>query len=113
MRTLESARIGLVVVRVGNPKERVFTRGRPEAGYVPDPLAGRTLAALAAAGAERADSAVEAARAARDILGSGPTAKSGRGVQLTALGPFLALLALVPLALLLRAPAFRRLAAAE
>lgn len=113
MRTLRSARIGVVLVRVGNTKERVFTRGRPESGYVPDPLAARSLAALAAAGGKRAENAEEAVRAARAVLGSGPTAKRGRGERLTALGPFLALLSLLPLALLVRAPAFRRFAPAE
>jgi hypothetical protein len=102
-RALRDARIQLVLVRVGDTGERVFTRGRAEHNYTPDPLAGETLDALArAAGGTSVgeDDVATAARAARDDLGSGPTAARGRGERLIPLGPFLALLALVPLAFL-------------
>lgn len=109
-RSLASARIGLVLVRVGNPSERVFSNGRPEGRYVPDPLAAETLDQLAAAAGGRAVAETDAggaARAGRDFLGSGPTAARGRGERLITLGPYLALLALLPLAYLLRATGFR------
>jgi hypothetical protein len=114
--TLAAARMGLVLVRVGNTDERVFTAGRPERNYVPDPLAGETLDSLAgAAGGSAFGEADEsgAVRAARDYLGSGPTAERGRGERVIPLGPYLALLALIPLAFLLRGPSFPRPVLAE
>jgi hypothetical protein len=115
-RALTSAHTSVVLVRIGDTSERVFNRGRREPGYVPDPLAPELVDALASAAGGSAleeGDAADAARAARDFLGSGPTAERGRGERLTALGPFLALLSLLPLAFLLRAPGFRRAAAQE
>ena len=106
-RVLAAARIGLVVVRVGDEAERVYDHGRPEAGYVPDPLAGEAVAALAGENAFAERDAADAARAARDLLGRGPTVERERARRLVPLGPYLALLALLPLALLLRLPGFR------
>jgi hypothetical protein len=114
--TLRAGRIGLVLVHVGNTDERVFTRGRAETNYAPDPLAGEALDALAgAAGGESVaeDDVGGAGRAARNYLGSGPTAERGRGERLIPLGPYLALLALVPLAFLVRGRPFPRPAFAE
>jgi VWA domain-containing protein len=115
-RALTSARTGVVLVRVGAANERVFNAGKPEPGYVPDPFAPEMLDALASSAGGSAleeRDAGDAARAARDFLGSGPTAERGRGERLLSLGPFLALLSLLPLAFLIRAPAFRRVAPQE
>jgi len=103
-RALKAARIGLVLVRVGNARERVFTRGRPEPSYRPDPLAGQTIDALAAATGHTT---------ARDFLGSGRTHALRRGERLLPLGPLTAVLALVPLSFLLRRPRSRKLALAN
>jgi hypothetical protein len=83
---------------------------------VPDPLAPELVEALASSAGGSAleeGDAGDAARAARDFLGSGPTTEGGRGERLIALAPFLALLSLLPLAFLIRAPAFRRAAPQE
>jgi hypothetical protein len=92
---LREAKIGLVLVRVGDVDERVFTQGRPEPGYRPDPLAASTIDALADATGRTT---------ARDYLGSGPTHALGRGERLFPLGPLTAVLTLVPLGFLLRRP---------
>jgi hypothetical protein len=115
-RALTSARTGVVLVRIGDTSERVFNDGKPEPGYVPDPLAPELVEALASSAGGSAleeGDAGDAARAARDFLGSGPTTEGGRGERLLALAPFLALLSLLPLAFLIRAPAFRRAAPQE
>jgi hypothetical protein len=90
---------------MGGPREAVFRAdGTPEGAYRPNPASGSTLAALAGAtgGAvfgERQTAA--AATAVRDALGSGPTVRLGLEPHTRPLGRFLALLALLPLALVL------------
>ena len=95
----------LVLVHVWGPHESVFrTDGTPEGAYRPNPSSGATLASLASAtggavfGERRAGAA---AKAVRDALGSGPTARLGLVPHTRALGRFLALLALLPLGLVL------------
>jgi VWA domain-containing protein len=115
-RALTSGHIGLVLVRIGSTSERVFSGGRAEPRYVPDQLALRVVDSLAAAAGGSAvgeEDTAAAVRGARDYLGSGPTGNRGRGERLIPLGPLLALLALVPLGFLVRAPGFRRVALAE
>jgi hypothetical protein len=102
-RALRAAGTGVVPVRMGSPSERIYNDGRLEPRYVPDPLAGEVLDSLATANGRSAlgeDDVAGATRVARDFLGSGPTTERGRGERVIALGPFVALLALLPLAFL-------------
>jgi hypothetical protein len=99
--------IGVVVVRFWNAGESVFApSGRPETAYRPDPAAPAELDALAAAtGGDRAFGESNLAAAAarlRSLIGTGPTtAVVARERRETPLAPFIALAALVPLALLI------------
>jgi Ca-activated chloride channel homolog len=91
----------LVVVRVGDQGERVYhADGTPEA-YRPDPSAAATVARLASATGGRVATPPSAGSAVRAALGSGPTAARGRERSITALAPWLAGLAAVPLLFLL------------
>jgi hypothetical protein len=95
----------LVLVHVGGPREAVFRPdGKPEAAYRPDPASGAALASLASATGgpvlDERQTAV-AARAVQKALGSGPTVRLGLQPHTRALGRFFALLALLPLALVL------------
>lgn len=98
--------VGVVVVRFWSAGESVFgPSGRPETAYRPDPAAPATLDSLAAAtGGDRAyaesDLGAAAARL-HSLLGTGPThAVVARARRETPLAPFVALAALVPLALI-------------
>jgi hypothetical protein len=99
-------RTALVVVRVGNGDERVYgPDGAPLAAYRPDPGSTAELAALTAATGGRSFDETDlggAETAARQDLGKGPTVNEGVATSQTALGPYLALAALLPLAGLLR-----------
>jgi hypothetical protein len=105
VRRLSRAGIGLLVVRFWAPGERVFAAdGSPEA-YRPDPGAGQELDRLAAGFAggtvfAEADRAALAA-AARRSLSTGPAVETGETVRAVAVGPYVALAAALPLALLL------------
>jgi hypothetical protein len=104
-----------IFIQVGSQRESVFgPDGRPETGYHPDPSSGEALAGLAQAAhgsSFREDDLGAAARAVRAALGSGPTTREGLTVSTTALAPFFALAALVPLLLLLPEGRTRSLAA--
>ncbi|MGZ4381766.1 MAG: VWA domain-containing protein [Gaiellaceae bacterium] len=95
----------LVLVHVWGPREAVFRAdGTPEGAYRPDPASGAELDSLAGATGgsafgERQTAA--AAKAVRDALGNGPTVRLGLEPHTRALGRFLALLALLPLGLVL------------
>ncbi len=95
----------LVLVHVWGPHESVFRAdGTPEGAYRPNPASGAALASLAEAtgGAVFGErQAAAAAKAVRDALGSGPTARLGLEPHTRPLGRFLALLALLPLGLVL------------
>lgn len=98
---------GVVVVGFWSPGESVFgPSGRPEVAYRPDPAAPATLDALAAAtgGSAFGESDLGAAAARlRGLLGNGPTEPVvGRTRSETPLAPFVALVALAPLALFVR-----------
>jgi hypothetical protein len=100
------AGVGVVVVRFWNADESVYgPNGRPETAYRPDPAAPAALDSLAAAtGGGRAfgehDIGAATARL-RSLLGTGPTKSVvARTRSETSLAPFIALLALLPLALL-------------
>ena len=99
--------IGLVFVHVWDRDERVFTRGAPEAGYLPDPAARSTLDRLAEStrGSVHSEGDLGAAvQSARDVLGTGPTVVRGESGRRHALAPYLAFVALLPLTLLLARP---------
>jgi hypothetical protein len=88
------------IVPVGNPGERVYRRdGQPEA-YRPAPTAG--LQALASATGGRIVDEAGAAQAARDALGSGPTALQGRARKTTPLSPYILLAAALVLVVIVR-----------
>lgn len=96
----------LVLVHVWSPREAIFhVDGTPEPGYRPDPRSTATLQSLAQAaggavfGEGDADRAADAVRAA---LGAGPTARAGIDRRTHPLGRYVALVALLPLGLVLR-----------
>jgi hypothetical protein len=96
----------LVLVHVWGADESIYgADGAPEAAYHPDPASRAMLASLAdAAGVsvcgERQTGRVVAA--VRRALGSGPPATAGLELRTRPLGRYVALVALVPLALVLR-----------
>ena len=98
--------MSLVVVRVGNGNESVFApSGRPETAYRPDPAAPGLIESLAAAtGGDRALTEDDLGTVAANIraqLGTGPTSPVvTRTRSETPLAPFIALLALLPLTVL-------------
>jgi hypothetical protein len=96
--------IDVVFVQVWGADEQVFSRGVPEPQYRPDPNARATLDRLAASarGAVYSEGPVgAAARKARELLGSGPTAVEGEEAGKVPLAPYLAAAALFPFGLLL------------
>ena len=98
--------MSLVVVRVGNGSESVFDpSGRPETAYRPDPAAPGLIESLAAAtGGDRALTEDDLGTVAANIraqLSTGPTSPVvTRTRSETPLAPFIALLALLPLTVL-------------
>jgi hypothetical protein len=100
------AGIGVVVVRFWAADESVYgPTGRPETSYRPDPNAPAALDSLATATGGRTafgeGSLGAAAAKLRALQGSGPTTSVvDRTRRETPLAPFVALLALIPLALL-------------
>ena len=103
-RLLGRASVKTVFVQLWDPAERVYTNGREEPQYRPDP-AGRTLLeALAVATGGSVYSEGEAAAAAsksRQLIGSGPTRAQGVREARSGLAAYLALAALLPVGLLL------------
>jgi hypothetical protein len=114
-RALGHAGIELVLVHVSAPGEQIYDAGTPEPGYHEDPTSGTILATLAQAtgGTVVPEHDVGGAvRAAEKALGSGPTVVTGRTEHTRTIAPYVALLALIPLVLLAREGAWRRLAPA-
>lgn len=103
-RRLRAADVELVLVHVWRLGERL------EDVYRPDAASAETLRSLAAAVGGRAleegDGAAGIVSAARAALGSGRTEARGTVERLTPLGGWIALVALAPLALVLRARNF-------
>jgi hypothetical protein len=102
----------LVVVRVGSPSERIYgANGKVEAGYRPESGAAATVAQLARAAGGAAFSAGDlgaagtALKAAADV---GPSRRAGVAETTHSLGPFLAALAILAVALTLVRP-YRRI----
>jgi hypothetical protein len=96
--------IDVVFVHFWHPDERVFTSGAPEPQYRPDRSARVVLDGLAKllSGEAYAENELgEAARTARELVGSGPTVVRGEQSGEIPLAPYLAGAALAPLALLL------------
>ena len=103
---LERAGVGLVVVRLWDPGERVYRRdGTPEPGYLPSRSSEGDLARLGAASVGRRlfseDDAGSAFEAARAYLGTGPLVESARARRAIPLAPYPLLAAGLPLAFLL------------
>jgi hypothetical protein len=98
----------LVVVRVGSLDERIYDEaGRVEAQYRPREEAAAAVDALAAAAGGRAfgEGDVEsAARALRELAGSGPTTRVDVETRTTELAPYLALAACALVSLVVLAP---------
>jgi hypothetical protein len=96
-------RTHLVVIRLWHLHENVFTRhGHPEAGYSTDPSSADLLDSLAAAVHGQIFSGgalAAAAHAIRASLGRGPTREVQGPARTHPLAPFVAALALLPLAL--------------
>jgi hypothetical protein len=94
--------VHVIFVHVSAPGETVYDGGTPESGYHEDPSSGQTLTQLAAAIGGRSfgeGDLGQAAAAASRALGQGPTSVIGRSQRLVRLAPWVALLALVPLAI--------------
>lgn len=87
----------LAVIRVGDGRDRVWTAGKPEAGYLPDPSGARTSVERvdAAFGHRPGESAVGIVRRA---VGSGHTVRVGTAPRSRTLAPYIALIAFLPLA---------------
>jgi von Willebrand factor type A domain len=107
--TLLSHGVRLIVIRVGDGRDRVWTpTGKPEAGYRPDPAgARRSVADLESAlGDRRGESAAAFVRRA---VGIGPSAPVGVQTRTVTLAPVPAVVALVLLILIFRpSPPARR-----
>jgi von Willebrand factor type A domain len=105
-RALDSSGVGLVVVHAWQADERVYrAEGGPERAYRPDPHSRAVLMQLAAAagGEVFPENDIGAAeRAAAREFGDGPTRSEGSEERVTPLAPYVALAALVPLAVALR-----------
>jgi len=104
-RRLRGADIETVFVQFWDPDERVYSDGRPEPEYRPNPAARSILDRLAAAtrGSVFDESGLGAAeRKAREVVGDGPVrVEAAESRRPLALAPYLAAAAFVPLALLL------------
>jgi hypothetical protein len=104
VRPLAIAHVHLLVVRFWNAAERVYSQGRPER-YRPNPASLPRLRELASRlGHEPVfdeKDTVGVVRAARSLLGHGPTVPVGRPKRME-LAPFAALAALLPIAFVLR-----------
>jgi hypothetical protein len=108
-RALTDAGISLETIRTWGAHESIFrAAGKADAAYRPDPNGALALAALTSAAGGQAfeETGLDAAASAlRRTLGAGPTTRAAeRERDEFELGPFVAALALVPLAVL----AFRR-----
>jgi hypothetical protein len=96
--------VDTIIVHVWGENERVYTRGRPERQYLPDPSSRSILESLAAStkGSVFDERSIEsAAERAREVLGDGPTVEQGQQSGREPLAPYLALAAFLPVGLLL------------
>ena len=96
--------IETILVRIGDPAERVFGPTGDVEPYVPDPASGAAAEQYAAAVGGRAfpeEELDEAVDAARETIGTGRSALRVEASDVRPLGPFVFLAALVPLSFLL------------
>jgi hypothetical protein len=111
-RALSRAGVTPLFVHVWSPGEQIYqANGTPEDGYHEDPGSRQALETLAQAtgGAVVGEQSLgAAAAAARRALGSGPSVEHGVVKRQRPLGPWLALAALVLLAVVFVAPLLRR-----
>jgi hypothetical protein len=106
VRRFERSGLGLVIVRLWRPDERVFLAdGLPDPRYAPDPQRATGLDRLAAAtsgGRVFGEGELSAATAAaRAYVGEGPAVAAGTAPRVEPLGAWLVLAAALPLVLLL------------
>jgi hypothetical protein len=96
--------VQLVLVHVWRSGESVYDGDRAETAYHPDPSSGAALASLASAthALRPADDVGAVTAAVRRLVGRGPVVATGRERRVRPLAPLPALLALIPLGLLLR-----------
>ncbi len=97
-------RVDTTFVHLGKTSDRIYTSGTPEAGYAQDPTSAATLTAAAHATQGRIaeeGNVGEVAEAVRRALGTGPTVDRRIEGSRRALMPFVALLAAIPLGLVL------------
>ena len=96
----------LLTVQLWRRNESIYgPSGRPDPNYRPDPASKQQLASLASATHGRVFAEGDlgsAAASLQTMLGSGPTKTEGRTRTTHPLAPYLAVLALVPLALIFR-----------
>jgi hypothetical protein len=96
-------RTNFLAVQFWRRNESIYeASGRPDPNYRPDPASKTTLASLAAATHGKVfkeDDLPATAAALRTMLGSGPTRPMGQSRTTRPLGPYVALLALLPLGL--------------
>ena len=108
--------VKLILIHVWSAAEHVFdSNGRAEEGYHVHLDSGALLSSLAQAAGGHVygeHSIGSAARAAQAALGTGPTRVLGRTERTRTLAPYVALLALLPLLLVLRGTVRRGLSAA-
>jgi hypothetical protein len=99
-------RTNLLTVQLWGRKESIYgPSGRRDPNYRPDPGSKQQLASLASATRGRVFGEGDlgsAAASLKTMLGSGPTKTEGRTRTMHPLAPYLAVLALVPLALIFR-----------
>src|SRR5204863_662744 len=99
-------RIGVVVVRVGTPREHVYgPEGVPEPAYAPPAATDRSLRQFLAATHGKAygeNDVTGAVRAARAALGTGPRERLGTVSGRKDLAPYFVLAAILPLGVVLR-----------
>jgi predicted alpha/beta-hydrolase family hydrolase len=104
-------RASLIAVRFWRADEAIYrTATRADPSYRPDPASAQQLAGLAAVTGGRVFQEGELAAsiaAIRGALGSGPTREVGRVQRIDPLAPYVALLALLPLAFLFSSRAGR------
>jgi von Willebrand factor type A domain len=96
--------IDLILVHFWNADERVYLRNAPEPQYLPDPSSAALLEGIASATDGRVYSEKSmgvVAQRARQVLCDGPTVAEGVYTGREALAPYLALVAFLPLGLLL------------
>jgi hypothetical protein len=99
-RAFAAANVRFVSVHIWNADEHIYDNGRPDTAYRPDPRSAELLRELGSSFGE--SDVAAAAGALRADAGSGPTKTTGRAEAIHPLGPWVALAALLPLALVFR-----------